>query len=121
MILVSDMAQGPIRKEQRIGGVVPVRISSINEDGEPVQCLAHTLNVSRRGARLAGVTLTLRLGTVVRITRGRSTSNFKIVWVGPNQQIGVEALETISNFWGLEQLGPVSADTEQEHSKKRTK
>ncbi len=86
-----------------------------------MQCLAHTLNVSRRGARLAGVALTLRLGTVVRIVRGRAAANFKIVWVGPNQQIGVEALEMISNFWGLEQLSPVSADREHEGSKKRDK
>ena len=96
-----------------------MRISAINEEGETEQCLAHTLNVSRRGARLAGVTLQWRMGTVVRITRGRSTANFKVVWLGQNQQIGVESLETVSNFWGLEQLKPVSVDTEIEGKNRR--
>lgn len=116
---------GPTRKEQRIPAVVPVRITAINEDGESVQCLSHTLNVSRRGARLASVSLNLRLGTVVRILRGRANANFKVVWIGSKEtnsahQIGVECLELISNFWGLDQLQPVSAEVEQAGVKRRT-
>src|SRR3954462_7526144 len=99
---------GPTRKEQRIPAVVPIRIASINEDGDSVNCLAHTLNVSRRGARIASVTLPMRVGIVIRITRGRATANFRVAWVGSKEtnshhQIGVESLELVSNFWGLEQ------------------
>lgn len=116
---------GPTRKEQRISAVVPLRINSINEDGDAVSCLAHTLNVSRRGARLAGVTLPMRVGVVVRIVRGRANAAFRVVWVGSAEtnsvnHIGVESLEVVSNFWGLEQLKPVSADTEKEGVQKRT-
>jgi hypothetical protein len=115
---------GPTRKELRMSAVVPIRINGINEDGEPIHCIAHTLNVSRRGARIAGVNITLRLGVVVRIIRGRANAAFKVVWLGDKEtnsmgQIGVEALEVVSNFWGLEQLKPVSQDEEQEHSTKR--
>ncbi|ABF40362.1 hypothetical protein Acid345_1360 [Candidatus Koribacter versatilis Ellin345] len=115
---------GPTRKESRIPAVVPIRISAINEDGDSVNCLAHTLNVSRRGARIAGVTLPLRLGVVIRITRGRAAANFRVVWVGTketnsHQHIGVESLELVSNFWGLEQLQPVSADAEREGQQRR--
>ncbi len=47
------------------------------------------------------------------------------MWVGAkesnsNQQIGVESLELVSNFWGLEQLQPVSADAEREGQQRRT-
>jgi len=115
----------PTRKEKRIAAVVPVRINAINEDGESVHCVAHTLNVSRRGARIAGVTLNLRLGVLVRLVRGRANAAFKVVWLGDREgstkhQIGVEALEMVSNFWGLEQLNPVSTVEEQEASQKRT-
>jgi PilZ domain-containing protein len=117
---------GPTRKEARIPAVVPVRISAINEDGDPISCLAHTLNVSKRGARLASVNLpTLRSGMVVRIVRGRATANFRVVWIGSKEtksefHIGVECLEMVSNFWGLEQTQPVSADAEREGSQRRT-
>lgn len=116
----------PTRKEKRQSAVVPLRINAINEDGESVHCLAHTLDVSRRGARIAGVSLTLRLGTVVRIVRGRANSAFKVVWLGDGDgatkgQIGVEALEMLSNFWGLENVRPISPTEEFEGAKKRTK
>ena len=115
---------GPTRKEQRISAVVPIRISTINEDGDAVNCLAHTLNVSRRGARIAGVSLPMRVGMVIRITRGRASANFKVVWIGSketksHQHIGVESLEVVSNFWGLEQSQPVSADAEREGVQRR--
>jgi hypothetical protein len=117
---------GPTRKELRISAVIPIRISTVNQDGEAANCLAHTLNVSRRGARIAGVTVALRVGTVVRITRGRAIAKFRVNWVGKKDakekgqdQIGVECLEMIGNFWGLEQLEPVSADEERERSQRR--
>ena len=115
---------GPTRKEIRIPAVVPLRVSAINDDGEAVQCLAHTLNVSRRGARLASVTVPLRIGSVIRLVRGRATANFRVTWVGSKEgkndgQIGVECLEMIGNFWGLEKLSPVSLDQEREHSQQR--
>jgi hypothetical protein len=114
------MATGPTRKEQRLPGVVPIRVTSTTEDGETVHCLAHTLNVSRRGARIAGVTIDVQLGKIVKIMRGRMTASFKVVWVGPNQQIGVESLESVGNFWGVDQLKPVSPDVEHEGSRRRT-
>lgn len=112
------------RKEKRVPAVVPIRINAINEDGEAVHCLAHTLNVSRRGARIAGVTLPVRLGMVVRILRGRANAAFKIVWLGEkdaksHQQIGVESLEAVGNFWGLEPARAVSVDEEHEASQQR--
>jgi hypothetical protein len=114
------MATGPTRKEQRIQGVVPIKITSTTEDGETVHCLAHTLNVSRRGARIAGVTIDVQLGKIVKLMRGRATATFKVVWLGPNQQIGVESLEALGNFWGVDQLKPVSEDAEHEGSRRRT-
>jgi hypothetical protein len=125
-VLLVGSVMGPTRKEHRISAVVPVRLSATNEDGDPVHCLAHTLNVSRRGALLAGATLPLRLGVVIRIVRGRANASFKVVWIGSKEtdsehQIGVESLETVSNFWGLEQSRPVSVDEEHLSSERRTR
>ena len=123
-LLCNGRRMGPTRKEHRLPAVVPIRINAINEDGEASSCVAHTLNVSRRGARIAGVTIGLRLGVVVRLVRGRANAAFKVVWLGSKEtnsagQIGVEALETLSNFWGLEQFKPISQDEEHEHSRRR--
>jgi hypothetical protein len=107
----------PTRIERRISAVVPIRINGINEDGKAISCMAHTLNVSPGGAVIAGVTLRLRSGMMIRIIRGRANSSFKVAWVGSKEtnsqdQIGVQALETMYNFWGLDQLKPVSEDDE---------
>lgn len=117
---------GPIRKEHRLSAVVPVRLSAVNEEGQPINCLAHTLNVSRHGALIAGATLPLRLGVVIRILRGRTNGSFKVVWIGTKEtntehQIGVESLEMVSNFWGLEASKPVSSDDEHFSSQRRTR
>lgn len=116
----------PTRKEHRTSAVVPVRITAVNEKGEPIVCLAHTLNVSRRGALMAGVTIPLRNGMVVRIIRGRASASFKVMWVGSQEtnslhQIGVEALESVSNFWGLEHSRSVSPEDEQAAVDRRTR
>jgi hypothetical protein len=116
----------PTRKEQRTSAVVPVRITAVNEQGEPLACLAHTLNVSRRGALMAGVTIPIRNGMVIRIIRGRANASFKVVWVGSKEtnsqhQIGVEALEAVSNFWGLEHFKSVSPVDEQAAMDRRSR
>jgi hypothetical protein len=109
-----------------MSAVLPVRLTAINEEGDPIGCLAHTLNVSRRGALLAGVTMPVRIGVVIRMIRGRANAGFKVVWVGSKEtntqnQIGVEALEMVSNFWGLDQFKTVSPVSEQEGSDRRTR
>ncbi len=116
----------PTRKEHRQPAVVPVRLSGTDEKGALTGCLAHTLNVSRRGALLAGVTMPVQVGSVVRVIRGRASAGFKVAWVGTvetntQHQIGVEAMESVSNFWGLDQFKTVSEVTEQEAVDRRSR
>ena len=89
-----------------------------------MDCLAHTLNLSRRGALLAGVTMPVKVGTVIRIQRGQANAYFKVMWVGSqernsNYQVGVAPVETVSNFWGLEEHKGVSEADEREGSQHR--
>jgi hypothetical protein len=93
------------RKEKRFPGVLPVGISSCEENGETTHCLAHTLNLSLRGACLAGVSVPVRVGRTVQIIRGRMSADFKIIWVAPNSQIGVESIEA-GSLWGLDRWKP---------------
>lgn len=118
------MANAIIRKEQRLQAVLPVKITGIDIDGEPFQGLGHTLDVSHNGARLANVNVPLREGCVVRIQRGMKAANFRVVWMGEKGtrdagRIGVECLEAVKNFWGLDRQEPVSKEHERVAASKR--
>jgi hypothetical protein len=101
-ILPTELVAGVLskRKENRISGVLPVKISARLQSGELVFAMAHTLDLSMRGARLSGVAIPLAPGMMIRIERGRNSAAFRVVWK-QNQQFGVEAATSVVNLWGL--------------------
>lgn len=91
---------------------MPVRVSTVNQKGVLAECVAYTLSLSLHGAQLAGVTVPVKVGNVVRLQRGRATANFRVVWIGSEAddrpgQIGVASTLSVSNFWGLEESKPL--------------
>lgn len=75
---------------------------------------------------MAGVTIPTRKDMLVRVIRGRASASFKVVWVGSKEtntqhQIGVEAAESVSNFWGLDQFKTVSPSDEQAAMDRRSR
>ena len=92
------------RKELRVKMVLPVRVSGIDKDGTPYSILAHTLDFSRLGARLAGIRQPLRVGETITLEYKLRRARFAIRWVGapgtPAQQtVGVQSLEPENFLW----------------------
>jgi hypothetical protein len=103
------------RQEQRVSAVLPVRVSGVRGK-EPFEFVAHTLNVSHRGALLAGVRFPLPVDSVICIRRGTHRAMFRVLWITSSPhtplQIGVECLHQMGNFWRLDQRASVSPNDE---------
>src|SRR6266404_4597250 len=57
----SALAMG-LRRAQRVKAVLPVRVWGTDAAGKEFIAMAHTLDVSRTGARIAGVAAAMRVG-----------------------------------------------------------
>lgn len=90
------------RKEERIPGVLPVRIFANGQNGAEVHGLGHTLNLSMKGACLSGVSVALKPGALIRVERGMKSARFRVVWT-QNGHLGVESLQSAGSLWGLEE------------------
>ena len=86
--------------------VLAVRVSSTHADGIKREQLAHTLDITAGGARIAGLESAIEVGQVVTVQRGTVKRRFKVVWasrVGNRQyQAGLEAMEPLKDMWRLE-------------------
>jgi hypothetical protein len=89
------------RRSPRRKMVLPVKVLVDN-----LTHLAHTIDITRSGARLGALRLELQPGTTIGLQRGSKKAKFKIAWVrqvGPTElQAGIESVEPQSNFWGVD-------------------
>ena len=95
------------RREQRVHINLPVQVSRFSLAQQFWS--AHTLDISRLGARLAGLAEPLRLGEFLMIRCGGREAVFRVMWVGlPNtataDEFGVECLTPEMNIWDRELL-----------------
>jgi hypothetical protein len=99
------------RKSARKKMVLPVKFSLAKES-----LLAHTLDITRSGARLGALRAQLQPGTIVDLQRGQKKAKFRIIWVrqlaSNEMQAGVESVDLQENFWGvsLADEGPESKE-----------
>lgn len=68
--------------------------------------LAHTLDVTRTSARLAGLNLMVEPGEIIEIRRGAVKARFEVMWMGAagsalDSQAGVRSLEPAKDIWGI--------------------
>jgi hypothetical protein len=94
------------RKEDRIKGILPVRLSATDVFGEPFQELAHTLDISPCSARVGAVRRELKIGDRVTVQYRQQKTEFRVVWIRPLEgtseyQIGLETLAPGKDAWGL--------------------
>lgn len=106
------------RKETRISGMLPVRISVQTGESESMNCLAHTLDFSMKGARLGGVTLKLARGATIEVHRRETSQSFKVAWVD-HQHVGVESRDDTAELWGIQYFPPLSEEQERLESQAR--
>ena len=98
----------PKRREKRTQAELPVHIRRPATNQKPQ--LAHTVDISNSGARLAGLAgleEPLSLGEIIEIDCDRRNAAFQVVWIGsPGQategQAGVACLTPEANIWGLD-------------------
>jgi Stage II sporulation protein E (SpoIIE)/PilZ domain len=91
------------RRDKRIKVKLSVYFRRPATDEEPRR--AHTVDVSKSGARLAGLTEPMRLGDFLDIRCGDLEARFQVVWAGSpaaDGQIGIESLAPEVNIWGLD-------------------
>src|SRR5438270_6796759 len=95
------------RKNSRTKMVLPLRLWGTDSNGNPFVQLAHTLDVSPRGARLAGFRAAVSIGDIVGVQYRLQKSQFRVAWIGrpgaaKSDQIGIEYLDADKKIFGLE-------------------
>ena len=81
--------------------VLPVKISI-----DHVTHLAHTVDITGAGAKLAGVRAQLQTGAIIELQRGPRKAKFLVRWIknldANEVQIGIECQEPQEKFWGVD-------------------
>jgi hypothetical protein len=89
------------RKSKRTKMVLPVKVSLSG-----TTYLAHTCDLTPRGARVGGLRSVLQPGETVCLQRGSKKANFKVVWIqqlDTNEvQVGLQAQDLQPSFWGID-------------------
>jgi hypothetical protein len=92
------------RRDPRIDLALPVLLTGTDVGGRPLAQKVVTVNISRRGALLAGMHGRLKAGDQVSLERLQNREQFRVAWVGKEDspkagQIGVAAADPNSSFW----------------------
>ena len=95
------------RRYKRIKMVLPVRISGKDSANNPVNELAHTLDITPNGARLGAIHHALKAGDKLTLQYRQRRIQFRVVWVKPmvgtsEYQVGLAGTGSIGENWGLE-------------------
>ena len=92
------------RKEERVRIELPIRLYRTTR-GLKLQ-LAHTVDISNSGARIAGLAEPLEPGEIVKVECGNREAPFRVMWIGaPGTvsagQVGLECLAADADLWKL--------------------
>jgi len=92
------------RRDPRIDVTLPALLSGTDVNGRPLQQRVVTVNISRRGALIAGVHGKLQPGDKVVLTRANRKEQFRVAWVGDDgspgdSQVGLAAMKNDTTFW----------------------
>ena len=84
--------------------VLPIRVWGVDGSGQLFNQLAHTLDISRTGARLGGMRGMLAAGDSLTVQYKQKKAQFKVVWVGRpgsvgERQVGLASLEPDKYIW----------------------
>jgi len=95
------------RTRKRVKMVLPIRLVGTDSHGRQVNQLAYTTDISRSGARVAGVKTMFDVGEVVTVHYKLRKAKFCVCWVGESgtprtEQIGVSYLTPEEDLWKLE-------------------
>ncbi len=93
------------RGQARVHGILPVRIWGTDRDGHPFSEHVCTMDISAKGARLAGVHAPLAVGDSIGIQYRNRQARFRIKWIAvasgaaAETHVGVERLQPDKELW----------------------
>jgi PilZ domain-containing protein len=110
-------------RETRFAVQFEVRVWGSSE-GKAFSQVAQTIEVSKSGARLAGIACVLKPGDVVGVQHGAEKSRFRVVWNGtPGTdeagQLGIECLDIDRCLWPERLPSPRSLPSPPSQSERR--
>jgi len=102
------------RQERRVTAILPVRVRGTDDAGNTFQELAYTLEITRFGARLAGMRHQLKPQDVVTVQYRERRIEFQVVWTKPLKgtsecQAGLRNVR-LGESWELESQGPARSN-----------
>ncbi len=94
------------RREERVALAVPVRVWGTDKNGKPFMQMAETVDITRLGARIKGLTEVTSPGDIIGIQRDKEKARFRVIWVGKPgtpqaEMIGIHSVEPTRFIWGI--------------------
>ena len=90
---------------ESFSAVLPVKVRGTDSDGKPFEEVAHTLDITATGARLAAIRRALKVMDHLIVVYRHRRIAFLIVWtklVGKHEyQVGLQAIGEQKEAWGL--------------------
>jgi hypothetical protein len=95
------------RRQKRVKLVLPVRVSGKDAADNPLNELAHTLDITPNGVRLGAIRRELKTGDKLILQYRQRKIQFRVVWVrllpGTSEyQVGLETVTRAGESWGVE-------------------
>ena len=92
------------RKKQRTKMVLPIRVRLTGAKYSHPPQMAHTLDATENGVRLAGFRGELNVGDAIEIQHQHKRAMFRVVWIkavgkSSEKQIGAECVEPDKDIW----------------------
>jgi len=93
------------RQQNRVKGVLPVRVRGTDKDGQSFDEIANTLDIAAIGSRLGSIRHELRIADRVTVVYRQRRMEFLVVWtkrVGKHEyQVGLRAVKQEKDSCGL--------------------
>jgi hypothetical protein len=92
------------RLQPRVKGILPVRIWGSDREGKPFAEHVCTIDISNKGASLAGVRADLLPGDTVGLQYRNRQARFRVAWVAavsgaPGKNVGLQCLQPEKELW----------------------
>jgi len=93
------------RQQNRLKGVLPVRVRGTDKDGQTFDEIAHTLDIAGIGSRVGAIHHELRIADRVTVVHRQRRMEFLVVWTKlvdkHEYHVGLQALKQEKDVWGL--------------------
>jgi len=93
------------RLQNRVPAVFPVRVRGTDVEGQPFEEIAHTLDITATGARVAAIHHQLRIADRVTVIYRQRRTAFSVVWAKAIDkhefQVGLQTVNQENESWGL--------------------